>query len=70
MFDLSPYNTFGLHVQAREGLLVRGISDLKNVDAENSIIIGRGSDVLFTDDYDGLALINDIGRILKLPGSR
>lgn len=65
MFDLSPYNTFGLHVQAREGLLVRGISDLKNVDAENSIIIGRGSDVLFTDDYDGLALINDI-RDLKI----
>ena len=60
MFDLCPYNTFGLHVQAKEGFLVKSIEDLKYIDADNCIIIGRGSDVLFTDDYEGIALINDI----------
>ncbi len=60
MFDLCPYNTFGLHVQAREGIFVKSVDDLKYIDPDNCIIIGKGSDVLFTDDYDGTALINDI----------
>ena len=65
MFDLSPYNTFGLHVQAREGLIIRRPEDLRYADSRNSIILGHGSDVLFTDDFDGTALINDI-RDLKI----
>ena len=60
MFDLSPYNTFGLHVHAKSGLFIRKLHDLQNVDPSNSIIIGHGSDVLFTDDYEGTALINSI----------
>lgn len=60
MFDLSLYNTFGLHVQAKSGLFIRKLNDLHNVDPSNSIIIGHGSDVLFTDDYEGTALINAI----------
>lgn len=60
MFDLCPYNTFGLHVQATKGRLISCIDDLKTADADHCIIIGRGSDVLFTDDYEGTALINDI----------
>ncbi|MGN1281845.1 MAG: UDP-N-acetylmuramate dehydrogenase [Succinivibrio sp.] len=60
MFDLSSYNTFGLHVQAKEGIVVSSVADLKRIQSDRVIILGRGSDVLFTDDYSGTVLINQI----------
>ncbi len=60
MFDLCPYNTFGLHVHADEGILISSIADLRRVQADNIIILGHGSDVLFTDDYKGTVIINQI----------
>ncbi|MGN0895058.1 MAG: UDP-N-acetylmuramate dehydrogenase [Succinivibrio sp.] len=60
MFDLSPYNTFGLHVQAKDGIVVSSVADLKRIHTDKIIILGRGSDVLFTDDYTGTVLINQI----------
>lgn len=60
MFDLSPYNTFGLKVKSKDGLIVNDVADLRRVHSENIIVLGQGSDVLFTDDFDGTVLINNI----------
>ncbi|MBO8415929.1 MAG: UDP-N-acetylmuramate dehydrogenase, partial [Proteobacteria bacterium] len=58
MFSLLPYNTFGLDVKAASGLMVNCADDLKLRDRHApQLILGRGSDVLFTDDFDGQALI-------------
>ena len=50
MFDLTPYNTFGLAVQSKDGVVISSLADLKRVQADNVLILGHGSDVLFTDD--------------------
>lgn len=60
MFDLTPYNTFGLAVQSKDGVVISSLADLKRVQADNVLILGHGSDVLFTDDYNGTVLINQI----------
>src|SRR5574344_2662750 len=60
MFDLTPYNTFGLQVKSRDGVVITSVSELKRFHADSAIILGHGSDVLFTDDYDGSVLINQI----------
>ena len=60
MFDLSPYNTFGLKVKSNDGLIVNDVADLRRVHSENIIVLGQGSDVLFTDDFEGTVLINNI----------
>lgn len=60
MFDLTPYNTFGLAVQSKDGIVISSLADLKRVQADNVLILGHGSDVLFTDDYNGTVLINQI----------
>ncbi len=67
MFDLSPYNTFGLKVAAKEGRIIRKGSDLNNIDPAHSIILGRGSDVLLTADYDGMVLVNEIKSLRIIP---
>ncbi len=72
MFDLSSYNTFNLAVSAREGLVVSEVADLENLPLpleEPYIILGGGSDVLFTEDFVGTVLINRIMgvSITKLP---
>ena len=60
MFDLTSYNTFGLAVQSKDGVVISSLADLKRVQADNVLILGHGSDVLFTDDYNGTVLINQI----------
>src|SRR5574344_877667 len=60
MFDLTPYNTFGLQVKSRDGVVITSVSELKRFHADSAIILGHGSDVLFIDDYDGSVLINQI----------
>lgn len=60
MFDLKNYNTFNLTVYAQEGREVNSIDDLKSPVSEPYIILGGGSDVLFTEDFAGTVLINKI----------
>ena len=72
MFDLSSYNTFNLAVSAGAGLVVNEVADLENLPLpleEPYIILGGGSDVLFTEDFAGTVLINRIMgvNITKLP---
>lgn len=60
MQDLSAYNSFGLHVRAEDLVMIHSIEDLQKAPAGQVLILGKGSDVLFTDDYHGTILVNDI----------
>ncbi len=60
MFSLLPYNTFGLDVKAWQGRLICSAADLRQQIQEPYLILGRGSDVLFTDDFDGTVLVSNI----------
>lgn len=61
-FSLQPYNTFGVNVKARYFAAVQSIEELK--DAVNFsvteklpvVFLGSGSNILFTKDFDGLAI--------------
>lgn len=60
MFDLKNYNTFNLTVYAKEGREISSVDDLYTPVSEPFIILGGGSDVLFTEDFNGTVLINKI----------
>ena len=62
-YDLSSHNTFGLKVKSRLFVEYDSQDDLKDLfpdsgmnDKSKIFHIGGGSNVLFTDDYDGLVL--------------
>jgi len=61
--SLKPYNTFGINVTAKCFVEVENENELKEVLTENNqpiLILGGGSNVLFTKDYEGLAIKNNI----------
>lgn len=60
MFDLSKYNTFNLTVYSQCGREIKSLNDLKAPIQKPYIILGGGSDVLFTEDFEGTVLINRI----------
>jgi UDP-N-acetylmuramate dehydrogenase len=59
---LKPFNTFGIDVNAREFVTVRSIDEIleflsiRSLSKESFFILGGGSNVLFTRDYDGTVL--------------
>ena len=53
MFDLAPYNTFRLNVKSADGAVITNVAELDHFHADNALILGHGSDVLFTDDFSG-----------------
>ncbi len=63
-FSLKPYNTFGLDVRARDGIVVRDFAmfpaafDKIRKNGTGFITLGHGSDVLFKGDYDGTVIVN------------
>jgi len=64
--SLKKYNTFGVEAKARyfgtfssEQELKKLLSDPAFVN-EQTMIMGGGSNILFTNDYDGLVLVNQI----------
>lgn len=63
-FSLKPYNTFGLDVKARDGMVVRDFAmfpaafDKIRKSSAGFIVLGHGSDVLFKGDYDGAVIVN------------
>jgi UDP-N-acetylmuramate dehydrogenase len=69
--SLRPYNTFGINAYAKyfsafgdeKSLIELLSSDIAAI--EKLMILGGGSNVLFTKDFDGLVLKNDIKGILK-----
>ncbi|TWO34303.1 UDP-N-acetylmuramate dehydrogenase [Seonamhaeicola sediminis] len=58
--SLKPYNTFGIDVNAKFFVSVSSIDDLKYVltlqDFPNKLILGGGSNILLTKDFDGLVV--------------
>jgi len=60
--SLKPYNSFGIDAKARYFIEVFNAGDLKSifetdlVKTEKILIIGGGSNVLFTQDFNGLVL--------------
>lgn len=64
--SLRPYNTFGLDVQARLfarfGTVeeLRALLALPEVQAAEKLVLGGGSNLLFTRNFDGVVLKNEI----------
>ena len=68
MYSLLPYNTFGIDVSASRFLEYASVAELKEYIAQGAVttpflLIGGGSNLLFTKDYDGLILHSRIGGI-------
>ena len=62
--SLKPYNTFGIEVSAAYYAKFNSVNSLKLLLQQNAglpiFILGGGSNVLFTKDYNGLVLKNEI----------
>ncbi|MDO6760282.1 UDP-N-acetylmuramate dehydrogenase [Tamlana sp. 2_MG-2023] len=58
--SLKPYNTFGIDAKAKHFVSVDHIDELKAVlslnDYPNKLILGGGSNMLLTKDFDGLVI--------------
>jgi UDP-N-acetylmuramate dehydrogenase len=63
-FSLLPYNTFRIDVKARYFSIFSNTDELDELTTHHSqltkLILGGGSNILFTKDYDGLVLKNEI----------
>lgn len=63
--SLKPYNTFGINARAAHFFEFTTVEDLKNALAQHRaedklLILGGGSNVLLTSDFDGLVLKNGL----------
>jgi UDP-N-acetylmuramate dehydrogenase len=68
--SLKPYNSFGIDVMARQFASFNGTDDLARLIEESAteqkFILGGGSNILFTGNYDGLVLKNEVKGIQKI----
>jgi len=59
-FSLRPYNTFGINVQSKQFIGIKNTEELKYVLSQKKdkkiLIIGGGSNLLLTRDFEGLTL--------------
>jgi len=66
-FSLLPYNTFRIDAKARYFSTFSNTDELSELTTHNSrlttLVLGGGSNILFTKDYDGTVLKNNIGGI-------
>lgn len=64
--SLKPYNTFGIDVKTKALASFQSVDDLRGLLKNNDLnhlpklVLGGGSNLLFTKDYDGLVLKNNI----------
>ncbi|XMO87238.1 UDP-N-acetylmuramate dehydrogenase [Algibacter sp. AS12] len=58
--SLKPYNTFGIDAHAKHFVSVNNLEDLKHIlslkNQPNKLILGGGSNILLTQDFDGLVI--------------
>ncbi len=62
-FSLLPYNTFGLPARAAHFIEVQSVEELRaalQTDIQPRLILGGGSNILFTRDVTGLVIKNSI----------
>lgn len=68
--SLRPFNTFGIDAIARYFAFFRNTDDLEEtlnfIPQTSNLILGGGSNILFTKNYDGLVLKNEIRGITEL----
>jgi len=68
--SLKPYNTFGLDVKAKLFSSFRNTGELSELisqcSQESKFILGGGSNILFTKDFNGLVLKNEVKGIEKI----
>jgi UDP-N-acetylmuramate dehydrogenase len=67
--SLKPYNTFGIHIMAKYFAAFTNVAELAElfgIQKEKYLILGGGSNILFTKNYDGLVLKNEIAGIEKI----
>jgi UDP-N-acetylmuramate dehydrogenase len=73
--SLRPYNTFGIDAKARLFATFTSVEELQallrlpEVQAAPKLILGGGSNLLFTQDYDGVVLKNEIRSLDLLPAA-
>lgn len=64
--DLTPHNTFGIRARARQWVTVRSIEGAREVFSSTlfrehpCLILGGGSNILLTKDFEGLVIKNEI----------
>ena len=58
--DLLPYNTFKVPARTKYFAVAKTLADLKNLPDEKILILGEGANVLFTKDFAGLILKNNL----------
>lgn len=64
-FNLAPFNTFGVEAVAHELSIVTSVDVLDELFAmgklnEKVLVLSKGSNILFTDNYPGLVLLNQM----------
>ncbi|HYF69407.1 MAG TPA: UDP-N-acetylmuramate dehydrogenase [Ohtaekwangia sp.] len=70
--SLLPFNTFKLDVSARYFTLIKTIADLRELiespvyQSHQTLILGGGSNMLFTGNFDGLVIKNEVKGIQTL----
>ncbi len=71
--SLKPYNTFGIDVQSASFVEVNTVAELKQLLKDNKeklLILGGGSNVLLTGNFNGLAIKNNIKGIEVLENNK
>lgn len=64
--SLRPFNTFGIDVLARYFIEIHSVEDFlgvltdKKLSGEKKLVLGGGSNILFTKNFDGLVIHNSI----------
>ena len=61
--DLKPYNTFGIKAEARKFVDITNEEEARavfQIAKDNVLILGGGSNVLFTKDFNGLVVHNSL----------
>ncbi|MFZ6010953.1 MAG: UDP-N-acetylmuramate dehydrogenase [Bacteroidota bacterium] len=70
--SLLPYNTFGIAASARYFVTVASVRDIQELISSSlfkkskRLILGGGSNILLTGDFDGLVIKNDLKGIEKV----
>lgn len=64
-FSLKNYNSFGIDVKARQLITFSSEEDIPHLinsisNVESVLVLGGGSNILFTSDYDGIVIKNEI----------
>jgi len=64
-FPLKNYNSFGIEVNARQLITFSSEEDIPHLinsisNVESVLVLGGGSNILFTSDYDGIVIKNEI----------